>query len=69
MLFDSMTILAMLIALTTSIIVITLAIKQNAVLQRDNMNLRRALRIEKQGRSNYYYIDKDVAKEDIWATK
>ena len=69
MLLDSMTMLAILIALTTSIAVITLAIRQNAVLHRENTNLRRALRMEKQARSNYYYIDNDVAKEDLWATK
>ena len=69
MLLDSMTMLAILIALTTSIVVITLAIRQNMLLMRENTELRRALRTEKQARSNYYYIDKDVAKEDLWTTK
>ena len=67
MLLDSMTLLAIMIALITSVAVLTLAIRQNAVLHRDNMNLRRALRIEKQGR-NFYY-DPDIAKEDLWTTK
>lgn len=69
MLLDSWDLLALLIALTTSISVITLAIRQNAVLTRQNIKLRRLLTIEKQARSNYYYIDKDVAKEDLWITK
>ena len=69
MLLDSMTMLAILIALTTSIVVITLAIRQNMLLMKENTNLRRALRTEKQARNNYYYIDNDVAKEDLWTTK
>ena len=69
MLLDSWDMLALLIALTTSISVITLAIRQNAVLTRQNIKLRRLLTIEKQARNNYYYIDKDVAKEDLWQTK
>jgi hypothetical protein len=69
MLLDSWDLLALLIALTTSIVVITLAIRQNAVLTRQNIKLRRLLAIEKQARNNYYYIDKDVAKEDLWITK
>jgi hypothetical protein len=69
MLLDSWDLLALLIALTTSISVITLAIRQNAVLTRQNIKLRRLLTIEKQARNNYYYIDKDVAKEDLWQTK
>lgn len=69
MLLDSMTMLAILIALTTSIAVITLAIRQNMLLMKENTNLRRALRTEKQARNNYYYIDPDVAKEDLWTTK
>ena len=69
MLLDSWDLLALLIALTTSISVITLAIRQNAVLTRQNIKLRRLLTIEKQARNNYYYIDKDVAKEDLWITK
>ena len=67
MLLDSWDLLALLIALTTSIVVITLAIRQNAVLTRQNIKLRRLLAIEKQARNNYYYIDKDVAKEDLWS--
>jgi hypothetical protein len=39
------------------------------LLMKENTNLRRALRTERQARSNYYYIDKDVAKEDLWTTK
>jgi len=69
MLLDSMTMLAILIALTTSIAVITLAIRQNMLLMKENTDLRRALRTEKQARNNYYYIDPDVAKEDLWRTK
>jgi len=69
MLLDSMTMLAILIALTTSIVVITLAIRQNMLLMKENTDLRRALRTEKQARNNYYYIDPDVAKEDLWKTK
>jgi hypothetical protein len=64
-----MTMLAILIALTTSIVVITLAIRQNMLLMKENTELRRALRTEKQARNNYYYIDPDVAKEDLWTTK
>jgi hypothetical protein len=64
-----MTMLAILIALTTSIAVITLAIRQNMLLMKENTDLRRALRTEKQARNNYYYIDPDVAKEDLWTTK
>ena len=69
MLLDSWDMLAILIALTTSIAVITLAIRQNAVLTRQNIKLRRLLATERQARNNYYYIDKDVAKEDLWQTK
>jgi hypothetical protein len=39
------------------------------LLTKENIELRRALRTEKQARNNYYYIDKDVAKEDLWQTK
>jgi hypothetical protein len=69
MLLDSWDLLALLIALISSVSVITLAIRQNAVLTRQNIKLRRLLTIEKQARNNYYYIDKDVAKEDLWITK
>ena len=67
MLLDSWDLLALLIALISSVSVITLAIRQNAVLTRQNIKLRRLLAIEKQARNNYYYIDKDVAKEDLWS--
>jgi hypothetical protein len=76
MLLDSMTMLALLIALTTSIVVITLAIRQNMLLTKENIELRRALRIAKKARSvdyympkNDFYYDPDVAKEDLWSTK
>ncbi len=42
--------LAVSIALVCSIVVITLAVRQNMELQRDNINLRRKLNIEKQAR-------------------
>ena len=42
--------LAVSIALVSSIVVITLAIKQNMELQRDNINLRRKLNIERTAR-------------------
>lgn len=42
--------LAVSIALVSSIVVITLAIRQNMELQRDNINLRRKLNIERQAR-------------------
>jgi predicted small secreted protein len=68
--------LALLIALTTSIAVITLAIRQNMLLTKENIELRRALRIAKKARSvdyympnNNFYYDPDVAKEDLWKTK
>ena len=67
MLLDSMTMLAILIALTTSIAVITLAIRQNAILTKDNINLRRALRTAKT--TSHVYYDPDIAKEDVWTTK
>jgi hypothetical protein len=64
-----MTMLAILIALTTSIVVITLAIRQNMLLMRENTELRRALKIAKKARSVDYYMDPDIAKEDLWTTK
>jgi hypothetical protein len=67
MLLDSMTMLAILIALTTSVAVLTLAIRQNAALTKENINLRRALRTAKA--ANHYYYDPDIAKEDLWTTK
>ncbi len=69
MLLDSMTMLALLIALTTSIAVVTLAIRQNMLLTKENIELRRALRIAKKARSVDYYMDPDIAKEDLWTTK
>jgi hypothetical protein len=67
MLLDSMTMLAILIALTTSIVVITLAIRQNMLLMKENTELRRALKIAKKARSVNYYMDPDIAKEDLWS--
>ena len=69
MLLDSWDMLGLLIALISSVSVITLEIRQNAVLTRQNIKLRRLLATERQARNNYYYIDKDVAKEDLWITK
>jgi hypothetical protein len=62
-----MTMLAILIALTTSIVVITLAIRQNMLLMKENTELRRALKIAKKARSVDYYMDPDIAKEDLWS--
>jgi hypothetical protein len=59
--------LALLIALTTSIAVVTLAIRQNMLLTKENIELRRALRIAKKARSVDYYMDPDIAKEDLWS--
>ena len=67
MLLDSFTMLAILIALTTSVAVITLAIRQNAVLTKENINLRRALRTARA--ANHVYYDPDIAKEDLWTAK
>jgi hypothetical protein len=70
MILDSLTLLAIFIALTTSVAVITLAIRQNAVLTKENTRLRRELR--KSRSADYYmpvYHDPDVAKEDLWTTK
>jgi hypothetical protein len=61
--------LALLIALTTSIAVVTLAIRQNMLLTKENIELRRALRIAKKARSVDYYMDPDIAKEDLWTTR
>lgn len=66
MILDSMTLLAMLIALTTSVAVITLAIRQNAALTREIVRLRREIR---KSRHTDYYVDLDIAKEDVWTTK
>jgi hypothetical protein len=67
MLLDSFAMLAILIALTTSVAVITLAIRQNAVLTRENINLRRKLRNIRT--ASHVYYDPDIAKEDLWTTK
>ncbi len=76
MLLDSLTLLAIMIALITSVVVLTLAIRQNAILTKENLELRRALRIAKKARSvdyympnNNFYYDPDIAKEDQWTTK
>jgi hypothetical protein len=63
MLLDSMTLLAIMIALITSVAVLTLAIRQNALLTKEVTRLRRELR---KSRRTDYYIDLDVAKEDLW---
>jgi type II secretory pathway component PulJ len=74
MILDSMTLLAMLIALTTSVVLITLAIRQNAYLTRENTRLRRELRRTRSidyymPKSDDFYRDTDVAKEDAWTNK
>ena len=74
MILDSMTLLAMLIALTTSVVLITLAIRQNAYLTRENTRLRRELRKNRSidyymPKSDDFYRDTDVAKEDVWTNK
>jgi hypothetical protein len=43
--------LAVSIALVSSIVLITLTIRQNMALQRDNINLRRKINMDKQLRS------------------
>jgi hypothetical protein len=43
--------LALSIAMVSSIVVLTLAIRQNIALQRDNVNLRRKINMDKQLRS------------------
>jgi multisubunit Na+/H+ antiporter MnhC subunit len=48
MYIGTLDILAIIIAMSTSITVIVLAVRQNAELHRDNINLRRKLRMEKQ---------------------
>jgi hypothetical protein len=74
MLLDSLTLLAIMIALITSVVVLTLAIRQNAILTKENLELRRALRVAKKARSvdyympkNNFYYDPDTAKEDLWS--
>lgn len=72
MILDSLTLAGILIALTTSVAVITLAIRQNAMLTREVTRLRRELR--KMRSTDYYmpYRDLDAAKEDkveLWEHK
>ena len=74
MLLDSMTLLAIMIALTTSVVVLTLAIRQNAALTKENLRLRRELRktrsVDYYMPTNNFYYDPDIAKEDNpWTTK
>lgn len=73
MLLDSMTLLAIMIALITSVAVLTLAIRQNAVLTKENLRLRRELRktrsVDYYMPTNNFYYDPDIAKEDLWTTK
>jgi hypothetical protein len=74
MILDSLTLLAIFIALTTSVAVITLAIRQNAALTKENTRLRRELRKTRSidyymPKSDDFYRDIDVAKEDTWTTK
>lgn len=66
MLLDSMTLLAIMIALITSVVVLTLAVRQNALLTKEVVRLRRELR---KSRHTDYYMDTDIAKEDLWETK
>jgi hypothetical protein len=42
--------LAISIAMVSSIVLITLTIRQNIALQRDNINLRRKIRMDKEAR-------------------
>jgi hypothetical protein len=67
MILDSMTMLAILIALSTSIAVIALAIRQNAILTKENIRLRRALRNLRT--ASHVYYDPDIAQEDVWTTR
>jgi hypothetical protein len=48
MILESLDLIAITIALSTSIIVITMSVRQNMLLQRENMNLRRLLRKERE---------------------
>jgi hypothetical protein len=48
MLLESLDLVAITIALSTSIVVITMSVRQNMLLQRENMNLRRLLRKERE---------------------
>lgn len=74
MLLDSMTLLAILIALSTSVAVITLAIRQNMLLTKENTRLRRELRKTRSvdyymPKTDNFYYDPDITKEDLWTTK
>lgn len=74
MILDSMTLLAILIALTTSVAVITLAIRQNMLLTKENTRLRRELRKTRSvdyymPKTDNFYYDPDIAKEDLWTSK
>jgi hypothetical protein len=74
MILDSMTLLAIFIALTTSVAVLTLAIKQNAVLTKEVARLRKELRKTRSTdyympAKEYFYTDSDIAKEDVWTTR
>ena len=48
MVLESLDLIAITIALSTSIIVITMSVRQNMLLQRENLNLRRLLRLERE---------------------
>jgi hypothetical protein len=48
MLLESLDLIAITIALSTSIVVIAMSVRQNMLLQRENMNLRRLLRKERE---------------------
>lgn len=48
MILESLDLIAITIALSTSIIVITMSVRQNMLLQRENINLRRLLRKERE---------------------
>ena len=48
MVLESLDLIAITIALSTSIIVIAMSVRQNMLLQRENLNLRRLLRLERE---------------------
>jgi len=48
MILESLDLIAITIALSTSIVVIAMSVRQNMLLQRENMNLRRLLRKERE---------------------
>lgn len=68
MTLNTYNLLAVFLAMTTSIILIAIAVSQNAALRRENLYLRRSLRMEIKRQRNVYY-DPDIAKEDLWTTK